>query len=68
MDIMGTDMKDKTKKITKESPKKTTSDKPVSLWGASFTDVLAALLKTKPMPKEGKNRKDRVNNSPKTEI
>lgn len=27
-------------------------EKPISIWGASFTEVLAALLKTKPMPKE----------------
>jgi len=33
------------------------AEKPVSLWGASFSEVLAALLKTKPMPKENGKKK-----------
>ena len=44
-----------TKKSTKtpsKKEKKKTIEKPVSLAGPSFDDVLAALLKTKPMPKE----------------
>ena len=32
--------------------KKNGAEKPVSIWGAPFTDVLAALLKTKPMSKD----------------
>lgn len=41
----------------KESP----AEKPVSLWGASFFDVVKALLETKPMPKEekGNNGKEK---------
>lgn len=31
--------------------------KPVSLLGALFTEVLVALLKTKPMPKEDRRKK-----------
>ncbi len=52
-------MTTKTKKKTEEKkPNKSGAEKPVSLWGASFTDVLTALLKTKPMPKEdGQNVK-----------
>jgi len=33
-------------------------EKPISLWGAPVTDVLGALLKTKPMPKENKGKKE----------
>jgi hypothetical protein len=33
------------------------AEKPVSLWGALFTDVLAALLKTKPISKNHKKLK-----------
>ena len=33
-------------------------EKPVSLWGAPLADVLAALLKTKPMLKE-ENKADK---------
>ncbi|MDO9130195.1 MAG: hypothetical protein Q7U34_10050 [Anaerolineales bacterium] len=32
--------------------KRSAVEKPISLRGASFTEVLGALLKTKPMPKE----------------
>ena len=32
------------------------AEKPISLWGAPFTEVLAALLKTMPMPKGRKKR------------
>ncbi len=31
---------------------KSGAEKPVSLWGASLPDVLAALLKTRPLPKK----------------
>jgi hypothetical protein len=44
-----------TKKVKKKETKdvnKSGAEKPVSLWGASFTEVIAALLKTKPKPKE----------------
>ena len=43
-----------TKQKKKETKKdnKSGAEKPVSLWGASLTEVLQALLKTKPMPKE----------------
>jgi hypothetical protein len=34
--------------------KRSAVEKPVSLWGAPFIEVLGALLKTKPMPKEKK--------------
>ena len=50
-------MKDnKNKKTTKET--KAPAEKPISLWGASFTDVLKALLDTKPMPKENVKEKE----------
>jgi len=43
--------------------KKSGAEKPISLWGAPFTEVLGALLKTKPMPKkEEKEKKARGNN------
>lgn len=46
------------KKAPKESKEKRSAvEKPVSLWGAPFTEVLSALLKTKPMPKEKKTKK-----------
>lgn len=51
-------MKTKTNK-TKIVENKSGAEKPVSLWGASLTDVLAALLKTKPMPKGANNQKDK---------
>jgi len=41
----------KIKKKETVNTNKSGAEKPVSLWGASFTDVLASLLKTKPMPK-----------------
>lgn len=48
-------MTTKTPKKTKEKqPNKSGAEKPVSLWGASFQDVLKALLKTKPILKENK--------------
>jgi len=40
----------KNKKL-EEKEKKSGAGKPISLWGAPFTEVLDALLKTKPMPK-----------------
>jgi len=41
--------------------KRSAVEKPVSLWGASFTEVVKALLDTKPMPKQ-ETRKDKRNN------
>jgi len=42
-----------------KSQKKKGPEKPLNLWGASYSDVLRALLKTKPMPKEkGKRVKE----------
>jgi len=42
--------------------KRSAVEKPVSLWGAPFTEVLGALLKTKPMPKE-EIKKEKKQNS-----
>lgn len=51
-------MTTKTKKKTEEKkPNKSGAEKPVSLWGASFQDVIKALLKTKPEPKKDKHNK-----------
>lgn len=47
------------KKAKEEDAKKNGAEKPVSLWGAPFTEVLGALLKTKPMPKEDPKNKNR---------
>ena len=44
-------MTTKPKKEKTVAANKSGAEKPVSLWGASFVDVLAALLKTRPMPK-----------------
>jgi hypothetical protein len=49
-------MTTKSKKKDTVNTDKSGAEKPVSLWGASFTEVLAALLKTKPMPKEEKKK------------
>jgi hypothetical protein len=49
-------MSTKTNK-TKPVQNKSGAEKPVSLWGASFTEVLAALLKTKPMPRQDGKKK-----------
>ena len=46
---------------TEKEEKKSGAEKPISLWGAPFTDVLGALLKTKPMPREN-NTKEKVDN------
>lgn len=43
-----------TKKLHYPKKKKTTSEKPISLAGASFDDVLGALLKTEPLLKDKK--------------
>jgi len=43
--------KAKLKKVKEKERNHSGAEKPVSLWGASFTEVLAALLKTRPMPK-----------------
>jgi hypothetical protein len=40
---------------SKKEVKPSGAEKPISLWGAPFTEVLGALLKTKPMPKERKD-------------
>ncbi len=51
------------KKKETEKANKSGAEKPVSLWGPKFNDVLAALLKTKPMPKEV--QKDHTKDNPK---
>jgi hypothetical protein len=43
-------------KTAKKPKEKENAEKPISLSGASFTDVLAALLKTEPMPKPSKKK------------
>ena len=48
-------MNDKNERKKKEQDKNG-AEKPISLWAASFIDVLGALLKTKPMPKESKKK------------
>lgn len=50
-------MSEITQEITQEK-KKSPAEKPVSLWGASFFDVVKALLETKPMPK-GEEKKEK---------
>jgi hypothetical protein len=40
------------KKGQKQQGKRPPNEKPISLAGAKFTDILKALLQTKPMPKE----------------
>jgi len=40
--------------------KRNGAEKPISLWGASFTEVWGALLKTKPMQKEKKAQSDKA--------
>jgi len=52
-------MTTKTKKKETKNQNKSGAEKPVSLWGASLTEVIAALLKTKPMPKEKNNQHDK---------
>jgi len=48
------------KNASKEPKEKRSAvEKPVSLWGAPFTEVLSALLKTKPIPKEKTKNKAR---------
>ena len=41
-----------------EQKNKTTYEKPINLSGASFKEVLGALLNTKPMPKEEEKEKN----------
>lgn len=53
-------MDTKNQKADKEE-KHSGAEKPVSLWGASFAEVLGALLKTKPMPKEDKKKNESKN-------
>ena len=50
-------MTNKKKKKETKNVNKSGAEKPVSLWGASFTEVLQAILKTKPMPKEQEKKK-----------
>jgi hypothetical protein len=50
-------MTTKRKKKETKNVNKSGAEKPVSLWGASLTEVLKALLKTKPMVKNGKEKK-----------
>jgi hypothetical protein len=38
--------------------KRSAVEKPVSLWGAPFAEVVKTLLNTKPMPKEDKQEKE----------
>jgi hypothetical protein len=52
-------MANKNQELEKEE-KKSGAEKPVSLWGAPFTEVLGALLKTKPMPKEEQKDKKKA--------
>lgn len=52
---------DKQKEKEKKEQNKSGAEKPVSLWGASFQDVVQALLKTKPMPKEEEKTEKRHN-------
>ncbi len=49
-------------KISKKDSEKTTNEKPVSLAGAPFKDVLGALLKT-PKPKENDSNKSGKHNN-----
>lgn len=44
-------------KIKEEQGSKTTHEKPISLSGASFKEVLGALLSTEPMPKNKEKEK-----------
>ena len=39
--------------------KRPSAERPISLWGASFRDVLGALLRTGPKPKDAKKGSDR---------
>ena len=45
-------------KNSKKAVKRPPAEKPVSLAGAKFKDILAALLQTKPMPKEEKKNRN----------
>ncbi len=55
--------KDSKSKSSQNSTKKNGAEKPVSLWGPSFEEVLGALLKSKPMPKEKKKKQKNVKGS-----
>ena len=54
---MDNKMNDKTQEKIQEK-KETPAEKPVSLWGAPFNDVINALLDTKPMAKKEESKKD----------
>jgi len=45
-------------KNSKKAEKRPPAEKPISLAGAKFKDILAALLQTRPMPKNGGKGKD----------
>ena len=47
-----------TNKQKNEKKKKANAEKPISLFGAKFEEVLGVLLKTKPKPKEKKTSKE----------
>jgi len=49
------------KKTEEKKPNKSGAEKPVSLWGASFQDVIKALLETKPMLKEVIGKRKGIN-------
>lgn len=46
------------KKVQKKTEKRPPAEKPISLAGAKFKDVLRALLLTRPMPKSDGRKKD----------
>jgi hypothetical protein len=48
-------------KNASKEPKENRSavEKPISLWFTPFTEVVATLLKTKPMPKEEPRKKNK---------
>jgi hypothetical protein len=54
-------MTTKSKKTESKKDNKSGAEKPVSLWGASFTEVIQALLKTKPESKKKKQTKKQSN-------
>lgn len=41
-----------------KTKKKSNAEKPISLWGASFREVVGALLKTRPMTKDGEKESE----------
>jgi hypothetical protein len=53
-------MTTKTPKKEDTNQNKSGAEKPISLWGASFQNVLKALLKTKPIQKDAKKQKTKT--------